>query len=265
MAEQIGAETRTQVLPSSDPKGIGFLGPNYDYQDMLIAPQAIGVRREGSLGAVLDGVRGVGYYVDTIAFGQSGGGLTRGMPFQRYGVNYFIKNGAKCSNGADAYTYMELIPRGDAFGENIRKAIAGIGMAELRGLAPGVIEDAKRATDPKALIKSLTGSGYAQCEKVTKLVGDEFGRIQSPKGDPWVEDPSTVQYVGGRSYQTRWVVKNLIDKAAYDAEPKTLNPDGTPITQTPVQEGFQAHQNIGYLALVAALLGLANIWIYKRR
>lgn len=261
-----GAETRSQILPSSDPKGIGFLGPNYDYADNLIAPRAIGVRKEGSLGAVLDGIRGVGYYVDTIAFGQSGGGLTRGLPFQRYGVNYFLKNGAKCSNGADAYTYMELIPRGDAFGENVRRAVSDIGLAELRGLAPGVIEDAKRATDPKALLGSLMGSGYARCELVTKPVGDEFGRIQSANGDPWVEDISTVQNVGGKSYQTRWVVKENIDKAAFDAEPKTLNPDGTPITESPIEEGFEGkHKNISYLALTAVLLGLMNICAYKYR
>ena len=212
MAEQTGAETRAQILPSFDPKGIGFLGPNYDYQDMLIPPQVIGVRKEGSLSAVLAGIKGVGYYVDTIAFGESGGSLTQGMPFQRYGVNYFIKNGAQCSNGADAYTYMELIPRGDAFGENVRKAVAGIGLAEMRGLAPGVIEDAKRAMDPSALLKPLTGSGYASCELVTKPVGDEFGRIQSPQGDPWVDDPSTVQFLGGRSYQSRYVIKEFINK-----------------------------------------------------
>lgn len=268
-----GAESRSQILPNPDPKGLGFLGPDYDYSDQLIQPRAIGVRKEGSLSAVIDGIRGVGYYVDTIAFGQSGGGLTKNLPFQRYGVNYFIKNGIKCSNGADAYTYMELIPRGDAFGENVRRAVADIGMAELRGLAPGVIEDAKRATNPFALIGALTGSGYARCELVRRPVGDEFGRIQGPKGQPWVEDLSTVESMGGRSFQTRWIVKDQINKAVFDAERKefddnneTLNPDGTPITQTPVSEGFKdERQNIGSLTLILVLVGLANILIYKKR
>ena len=272
--EQTGAESRTQILPSSEPRGIGFLGPDYDYADRLIPPNAIGVRKEGSLRAVVDGIRGVGYYVDTIAFGQSGGGLTRGLPFQRYGVNYFVKNGAKCSNGADAYTYMELIPKGDAFGENVRKAVQGIGLAELRGLAPGVIEDVKAATDVRPLMKALMGSGYARCELVTKPVGDELGRIQSPEGKPWTDEPSTVQYVNGRSFQTRWVVKDSISKSEYDDEMKKfkennglLNPDGTSIETAPTEAFMNGGQSIGpgYLALIAALLGLANMWAYQRR
>lgn len=263
-----GAETRTQILPSSEPKGIDFLGPAYDYSENIVPPRWINVRKEGSFDAVADGIKGVGYYMDTIAFGESSNFLTASLSdkFIRYGVNYFMKNGAKCSNGADAWTYMELIPKGDAFGAKVNQAIRDIGVAPLRGLAPGVIEDAKRAMNPKPLLKSLMGSGYARCEKVRQRVGDELGNIKNTEGGSYIDDPTTVEMIGNKPYQTKWVVTEYIDKAAYDAEPKTMNPDGTPITQAPaVQEGFQMHQNMGFLTAVAIALGLANLWIYKRR
>jgi hypothetical protein len=270
MAEQQGAETRAQILPSTEPKGIGFFGPAYDYADNLVQPQFVGVRKEGSMSAVLDGIKGVAYYIDTIAFGQSSGGLTRSLSDKLlpYGVNYFVKNGVKCSNGADAYTYMELIPRGDALGENVKSAISGIGLAQLRGLAPGVIEDAKAATDVRPLMKAVTGGAYARCEKVTKPVGDALGNIADLRVKPpvfWVDEPSTVEYVRGRPLQTKWVIQDYISKSEFDAEPKTLNPDGTSIQTSP--EPFVGSQGLStsHLVFIAALLGLANMWAYRSR
>lgn len=266
MSGQLGAETRAKILPSSDAKGLGFLGPSYDYSDELVQPAALGVRREGSMGAVIAGVKGVGYYVDTIGFGESSNPLTRGMKFQRYGVNYFLRTGALCSNGAEAWSYMELIPKGDAFGKNVQKAIAGIGLAQLRGLAPGIIEDAKAAMDPRPLFKSLFGSGYPVCKKVTKPVGDELGRIADASGNYWVDEPSTVFYQGGRAYQTKWVVDRMVDKEEYDKEEPTLNPDGTPMQEKPA-EGFQGRQGLSTtsLAFIAALLAIGNIWAWPAK
>jgi hypothetical protein len=265
-ASQLGAETRAKILPSTDTKGLGFLGPSYDYSDELVPPAALGVRREGSMGAVIAGVKGVGYYVDTIGFGESSNPLTRGMPFIHYGVNYFLKTGAQCSNGADAWSYMEMIPKGDAFGENVQKAIAGIGVAQLRGLAPGIIEDAKAAMNPAPLFKSLFGSGYPVCKKVTRLVGDELGRIADAKGNYWVDQPSTVFWQGGKAYQTKWVVDRMVDKEEYDSEEATLNPDGTPIQEKPA-EGFEGNKGLSVtsLAFIAAILAIGNIWAWPRR
>lgn len=265
--QQIGAETRASILPTEEPKGVGFLGPDYNYADQIVPPQAIGVRREGTFSAVMDGIRGVSYYIDTIGFGESSNFLTRDLPFIRYGTNYFLKTGMKCSNGADMWQYMELIPRGDAFGEKVRQAVAGIGIAELRGLAPGMIEDTKAAMDPSPIMKAMMGSGYPQCKLVTLPVGDELGRIQGEKGDPWVDDKQSVFYRGGRAYQTKWILDKMVDKKTFDATKKTMNPDGTPANQkVPIRETFTdegagaAAARKRWLLYIAGAFVLGNIW-----
>jgi hypothetical protein len=45
---------------------------------------------------VTNAVKGVAYYADLIGFGESSNGLTRGMNFQHFGVNYFMKTGLTC-------------------------------------------------------------------------------------------------------------------------------------------------------------------------
>ena len=273
--KQIGAETRGNLLPTEMPSqqsAFGVLGPDYNYAGELVLPGDIGVRRSGTFGAVMDGVRGINYYMDAIAFGQSSNGMTAGMPFKRYGINYFIKSGTKCSNGADMYQYIELIPKGDALGKNFQRGMASVGFkTELRGLAPGVIEDVKAGMDPVALMKPLFGTGYSRCKKITKRVGDESGRIKDNDGNFWVYDPATVQYIGGLPYQTKWVRDIDIDAAEFDNTPKTMNPDGSPRKES-VGESFMDkpdkfldEMSLTQLLKIASILLIANIAVYKYR
>jgi hypothetical protein len=270
MSQQIGADTRGNILPTGDPSvgqgGFGVLGPDYDYADELAVPGAVGVRRGGSFGAVMGAVKGMNYYMDTIAFGQSSNSMTEGLPFQHYGINYFIKTGQKCSNGADAWDYIELIPKGDAFGKNVQKGLASVGYStELRGFAPGMLEDIKKGINPLPLMKAMFGTGYAECKKVTKVVGDERGRIQDSEGNPWVDNPKTIQWIGGRPYQTKWVKARDIDASTWSNTPKTLNPDGSPARQS---EGFRNFLDDMSLSQLLGLLGAAitaNLIVYKIR
>ncbi len=271
--KQIGAETRGNMLPTDQPSqsaAFGVLGPDYDYASELVLPGEIGVRRKGTLGAVMDGVRGVNYYMDAIAFGQSSNFMTKGMPFKRYGINYFIKSGQQCSNGADMYSYIELIPKGDALGKNFQRGMASVGFkTELRGLAPGIIEDAKAGMDPMALMKPLFGTGYARCKKVTKRVGDESGRIKDSEGNSWVDNPKTVQYIGGLPYQTKWVRDVDIDADEWTNTPKTMNPDGSPREESFVNldkpDKFLDEMPLSQLLKIASILLIANIAVYKYR
>lgn len=268
---QIGADMRGNMLPTAvpgaDKNTIGYLGPNYNYADELIVPGQVGVRRGGSFGAVMDAIKGVNYYMDTIAFGQSSNPMTENLPFQRYGVNYFLKTGAKCSNGADAWEYIELIPKGDALGKNFQKGLQSVGMnIELRGLAPGIIEDTKAGMNPLPMMKALFGTGYAKCQLVTKRVGDERGRTEDAEGNPWVDDPTTIIRKGGIPYQTKWVRAKDIDAATWDAEPKSMNPDGTPIRQ--ITESFFGSSDPEAMTTLLKILStviVANIAAYKWR
>lgn len=285
-----GAETRDSILPSVEPKGIGFLGPDYQFDEELITPRTVGVRRDDTLGSVFDAVKGVAYYMDTIAFGQASSGLTSDLPFKKYGTNYFLNTGSRCSNGADMWHYMELIPKGDAFGK-VGAAIAEVGGAPLQGLAPGAIEDVKAAVNLDPAMKSIFGTGYPKCRLQTLPVGDMNKQIVNPdpkSRSPWVDDPSAVrdcmqmpdgtwQIIGPysgvnrtdtsfkvRACQTKWTLDYMVNKKKWDGDKKTQNRDGTPIRQT--TEGFDdSGMPNGWLLLILGAVTAANFWAYSRR
>lgn len=241
---QQGTETRASILPSSQPSGMGFLGSSYTPIDSLKTPPQIGVRAGDSMSDVIDAVRGVAFYTDSIGFGESSTGLTQGMPLAPLGINYFLNTGQKCSNGATMYTYFEGIPRGDAFGPKVQQVMQEMGLPGLRGLAPGMVEDAKAALDPSPMMNALFGSGYPQCKEIEAQVGDMYGAIRDPSTDEsWIESPETA-YAGsnGLMYQRRWVQDTdargtpiSLTKEKWAKQKKTFNPDGTPIRK---KEGF---------------------------
>jgi hypothetical protein len=232
-----GRDNRSSILPAKDtsPK---LMAPSYDINDQIPTPYEIGVRRDGSLDGAVNAMKGMAYYVDTIGFGESSSKLSKGLskPVQKFGINYFMPTGARCSNGADMWMFVETIPKGDALGKSAQNAMKQLGLPELRGLAPGIIEDAKSALDPRPLMGSLFGSGYPKCELKEQQVGDPNGQVYSKKGDAFVYDPQSVYYnADGVPFQKKWVqMMNgddpvLLTKNQYDAERKIYNRDGTPI------------------------------------
>lgn len=241
---QQGSETRTSILPSMIPSGIGFFGSPYSPANAMLTPAQIGVSVGDSMGDVINAVKGVGFYADQIGFGAPSTGLTQGMPLQPLGVNYFIKTGVSCSNGADMWQYMQGITQGNALGDKIKDAMAEMGLPPLKGLAPGMIEDAENALDPSPLMNSLFGSGYPQCKQVTLPVGDSYGNIADPDtNENWIGDMTGLQNTGNGYVQTKWVQdtdKNgnpiNLTRDQWTSAPKTFNSDGTPV-QT--KEGFE--------------------------
>lgn len=243
---QQGSEKRTSILPSLLPTGIGFFGSPYKPADAMMTPPQIGVEVGNSMDSVINAVKGVGFYSDQIGFGAPSTGLTQGMPLQPLGVNYFMKTGLTCSNGAEMWQYMQGITQGDALGENLKNVMAEMGLPPLKGLAPGMIEDAENALNPSPLLNALFGSGYPQCKQVTMPVGDAYGHIADPNtNEDWIGDTTGVQQTGNGYVQTRWVQDTdrqgnpvNLSRDQWIAAPKTYNPDGTPIT-TKAQEAFQ--------------------------
>jgi hypothetical protein len=235
------------MLPTAKaPEEPGFLGPSYDFADNLKIPKQVGVNRGDSLASVIDAVKGAAYYTDMIGFGEASNQFTRSMGEKPtpLGVNYFIKTGLRCSNGADMYYYVQGIPKGDALGRRVQYALRESGLPQLRGLAPGILEDAKDALNPIPVINAVLGSGYAKCRKVTLPVGDPKGSIQNPdipplnpgekwqKGEKYILGP--IQYINGFPHQTRWV-QDIDDKGKpiyltqtdYNSAPKDFCPDGS--------------------------------------
>lgn len=208
-ATQMGNDSRGNVLPVKPASGPGFLGPNYNPADEMLPPAAIGVKRGGDLNDVVDAVKGVIYYGDMIGFGAPSSAFTQDKPGLRpLGVNYFINSGLTCSNGATMWEYVQTIPDGSALGDKVKDALAGVGLPALKGMAPGMLEDVKFALNPAPVINAVVGSGYPQCELVSKRVGDHDGQIQNIDGNLLVDPVGIMTSTGGPPYyQEHWVQK----------------------------------------------------------
>lgn len=214
----------------------GILGPKYNFSDQLTAPSELGITRSGSIEGVLRAAAGINYYSDAIGFGESTL-LARemGMNQSPLGLRFFVATGQFCSNGADMYEYVSTIPTGNL--GKISETVENTMGVKLRGMAPGILEDATGAMNPLPMFKAVIGSGYAKCKKVTLPVGDENGRISSPfdASDIWIKNPIVYKSTpsGSRPHQTRWVLDSYITADEYNATPKTEKPDVFPT------EGFQ--------------------------
>lgn len=269
---QQGSEERTSILPSMVPSGLGFFGSPYKPADAMMTPAQIGVSVGNDMSDVVNAVKGVGFYADQIGFGAPSTGLTQGMPLQPLGVNYFIKTGVRCSNGADMWQYMQGITQGDALGEKLKNVMAEMGLPPLKGLAPGMIEDAENALNPSPLINSLFGSGYPQCRQVTLPVGDAYGRIADPDtGEVWISNPETAVNKGKGYVQTFWVQDKdrqgnpiNLTRDQWTSAAKTYNPDGTPV-KTKAKEAFENIATKPSTIIVVGVLCLLAIGLVKRK
>lgn len=266
---QQGSEKRTSILPNMIPNELGFFGSPYSPADAMKTPPQLGIGVGDSIGDVVQAVKGVGFYTDQIGFGAPSTGLTNGMPLQPLGVNYFLNTGTICSNGAQMWEYVQGIPDGSSMGEKMKRTIQDMGLPPLKGLAPGMIEDAKRALDPAPLIQSVFGSGYPQCRQVTLPVGDAYGRIQDPEtGEKWISDHATATFRDGKWFQTKWVqdvntktgAPIQLTRDQWVSTAKTHLPDGRPKQR----EGFEA---VTHPAVVLALgaICLLTFSLVKRR
>jgi hypothetical protein len=259
---QQGSETRNSILTSESPSGIGMFGSSYSPADAMKTPADLNIHVGNSMDDVINAVKGVGFYTDQIGFGASSTGLTKGMPLEPLGVNYFIKTGMKCSNGADMWHYMKGITEGNALGPKVQKVMAEMGLPPLQGLAPGMIEDAENALNPQPLMDALFGSGYPQCKQTTMHVGDAYGRIKDPDtGEVWISMPKTAVKRDDKYYQTAWVQDTdtkgnpiTLTKDKWMAEKKTFKADGTPIKAQGFRD-FMVHPGtiitIGVLCAIA--------------
>jgi hypothetical protein len=217
----------------------GYFGPDYSFADNIPLPGQIGVRQEASFGAIIDSVAGINYYVDTIAFG--GRTFFDQQNPQPMGIRYYMNTEMRCSNGATMSEYFDGVTRGDLLGDHVAEALASAGLPGLKGLAPGMLENARDALDPRPILSAVTGTGYPVCQQVVCPVGDATGSIQNAQdaNAPYIIDP--VQYTaGGGPTQTRWVqaYDSLgfpinISKDEFGATPKCYNADGSYMDRPP--------------------------------
>lgn len=266
-AQPIGLENRKNILPK--PKVPGLLGPDYSYADAVKLPGEVGVRDGDTIDSVISAVGGAAYYIDTIGFGQSSNKFSANTGVQPLGVNVWMPTGFTCSNGADMWTYLEGIPTGKAFGGKMAAGLASAGLPQLRGLAPGILEDVTGALDPTPIMSAAFGTGYPQCRLTTKRVGDQDGKISKVDENGvtiyYIHNPETAfKGADGYYYQSRWTKESEIDQAEWESTEKIYCPNGAAKNGDCPSEGFcspcQTNEKVKQLVLLsAAAIGIFGI------
>lgn len=213
----------------------GYFGPKFSVVDDIKLPGELGVRRESSFQAIFDSIGGINYYLDTIAFG-SATGFDNGNP-QPLGIRYYLDTGLKCSNGATMNEYVDGVTKGDLLGERVAKGLESSGLPGMKGLAPGMLENARDALDPRPIFSAITGTGYPVCQEVACPVGTVGGRITTD-GKPFII--GAVNNINGLPYQKRWVQAYTedgtavsISKDEFTATQKCYNADGSYMSRPP--------------------------------
>jgi hypothetical protein len=225
--------------------------PNYSYADEMMSPRQIGIKRGGNFDDIMRAVAGVNYYADVIGFGESTVyAKSQNMQQTPLGIRYFLDTGSTCSNGAKMYEYVDTVPKG--LGGRVGEEMKAMGLPELKGLGPGIVEDAASALNPVPLMNTLVRGGYAKCKQVTLPVGDAQGRLASQykPNEPWIQGPTKM--VGGKPHQTRWIFDDWISAEDYDATPKTA-------------EGFTVSLKTSQVAAVVLLGTLVAAMYITRR
>lgn len=221
------------ILPQISIKttGPGIVGPDYSFADAIPFPSDIGVRDGGDMDSVMGAARGIAYYSDIIGFGQPSTSMDQNMGLKPIGVQFWMKTGFQCSNGADMWTYVNGIPTGNALGKTMVKGLAAANLPQLKGLAPGILEDIESALDPYPIMSSVFGTGLPSCKLVKQAVGDQNGKIykldENGKKVYYIENPETVTVENGVSYQTRWALDHFVSQTEWDKVPKTFCPNGS--------------------------------------
>jgi hypothetical protein len=123
------------------------------------------------------------------------------------------------------YEYIDGTPKGDLLGAKVGREIKNTMGVGLRGMAPGMLEDARDALNPMPIINIATGTGYVKCREVTLPIGDgntsvfdDKGNLVGPNKEIWANPPIVSK--DGIPYQTRWIFDTFINQVEYDKTKK---------------------------------------------
>lgn len=245
---------------------------DYNIVEQIPTPEQINTKN-----SVYDSIRGVQLYSDIIAYGDKSNALLNDMYMDNngkkkpvnigpFGINQFVKTGQQCSNGADTYTYIQGITKGNMLGKKMQNALKESGLPPLKGLGPGIVEDVTNAMDLKEIGATLFGGAYPECKEVTYSIGDSRGNIVNKNGQSYLTEKGSFKGSDGLYYQTHWVESKTVTRDEHDCTRKTHNPDGTVRTannipdipaECDISEGFTMDDRI--LKITALILCIAAI------
>jgi len=220
---------KAEPVKNYKPNLSDVLGPTYDYSREIKTPGEIGIQfGNGSWNGINNAAAGIDYYGSVIGYGESSGMAAADfrqpkMTQHPLGLRYFTKTGVSCSNGADMYEYVNTIPGGlpGRLGKEIEDTLG----VHLRGLAPGMFEDAAKALNPMPMFNAVMNTGYARCRKVALPVGDIEGNIVSSGSNnkTWWIDPSKETITtgpDGKPQVAHWIFDSWVTAEEYNTDTK---------------------------------------------
>ncbi len=231
--------------------------PKYSYADELKGPSDLDISRDGSFSSVANAIAGINYYGDAIGFGSATGfARDRDGPASEQrplGIRYFLNTGMECSNGQPMHELVDTIPKGSFLGPRLTRELEVMELPLMKGLVPGIVEDAVGATNPLPYMRASVGNVYPKCRRVEERVGSlepPYVRSRADYRNIWVK-PDRIDR-NGIPYQTRWVLDRWISQKEWDCEHRRLG----------LKEGFNGNQNTASPTVKAAILiGLLGIGV----
>jgi hypothetical protein len=153
-----------------------FLGPDYKYYNFIAKPSDLGIRGEGSVGALGDDIAGIIDYVQVLISGK-GPANTKGQPL---GDRFFLKTGGQCKDYktgklVSRSMYIDNVPTGAI---PIVSNLSGVNFPEFRGLVPGVVDNIMDMNPLKMFSAFMEGSEPVCAEVRLPVIGEDGKNTQ---------------------------------------------------------------------------------------
>ena len=135
--------------------------PSYSYADHIKTPGDMGMRADGTVGAIKDDLGGMVDYIQVLTSGGGNAivGCSENEGGCTLGNRYFLKTAQKCSSRGEHVTrslYVDNVPQGEVLGD---------------GLVPGMLHNLEEL-NPFAIIGAFMAGPVPSCQPVTLETGN---------------------------------------------------------------------------------------------
>jgi hypothetical protein len=159
-----------EVVGDLDAVEQDLLGPDYNYAHWVKSPGALGMSKDGNLGALANDAIAMIQYVEFLVAGGGGASVGGVGPL---GDRFFLRTGAQCSdvetgNKVKRSIYVDNIPNGHIPGIS---AALGENFPTLEGILPGTIFSLGNI-NPLAIFQAFMSGTDPSCQAITMPTRD---------------------------------------------------------------------------------------------
>ena len=159
-----------EVVGDLDAVEQDLLGPDYNYAHWVKSPGALGMSKDGNLGALANDAIAMVQYVEFLVAGGGGASVGGVGPL---GDRFFLRTGAQCSdvetgNKVKRSIYVDNVPNGHIPGIS---AALGENFPTLEGILPGTIFSLGNI-NPLAIFQAFMSGTDPSCQAITMPTRD---------------------------------------------------------------------------------------------